>query len=209
MQAYNFFDQLRMHLVNNQRGYFIGAMVATIIVFLAMCLIFEDNGAKCWYLVIPFYNLYTKFRIIWRKSYFYVHLALSIIAFVAILAVAVTGFSIALSNTNSIGYGAMPNVAVSIIVTMMVGMAIWCICITIIGIIEILLEYNLSRTYKHDGLFTVGLILLPVIFYVIIAVQCIKFGVLNKIPTGRKVFMVVCVILLIALTVLPIYLHLV
>ena len=98
MQTNNYYDQLRMILANNQRGYFLGAMIATIIVFVATCLIYEDNDAKCWYLLIPFYNLYTKFRIFWNKNYFFVHLALSIVAFIAVLAVAVSAASIAFSN---------------------------------------------------------------------------------------------------------------
>ena len=208
MQANNYYDQLRMILANNQRGYFLGAMIATIIVFVATCLIYEDNDAKCWYLLIPFYNLYTKFKIFWNKNYFFVHLALSIVAFIAVLAVAVSAASIAFSNSNGIGYG-MPEIAASLIVTIMVSIIIWFICITIIGIIEIILEYHLSKTYNFDGLFTVGLLLMPVVFYTILGVKCIKSGVLNRIPTGRKVFIAVCVVLLIALTVIPLSAHII
>lgn len=208
MQANNYYDQLRMILANNQRGYFLGAMIATIIVFVATCLIYEDNDAKCWYLLIPFYNLYTKFKIFWNKNYFFVHLALSIVAFIAVLAVAVSAASIAFSNSNGIGYG-MPEIAASLIVIILVSVLIWFICITIIGIIEIILEYNLSKTYNFDGLFTVGLLLMPVVFYTILGVKCIKSGVLNRIPTGRKVFIAVCVVLLIALTVIPLSTHII
>lgn len=208
MQANNYYDQLRMILANNQRGYFLGAMIATIIVFVATCLIYEDNDAKCWYLLIPFYNLYTKFKIFWNKNYFFVHLALSIVAFIAVLAVAVSAASIAFSNSNGIGYG-MPEIAASLIVIILVSVLIWFICITIIGIIEIILEYHLSKTYNFDGLFTVGLLLMPVVFYTILGVKCIKSGVLNRIPTGRKVFIAVCVVLLIALTVIPLSTHII
>ena len=208
MQANNYYDQLRMILANNQRGYFLGAMIATIIVFVATCLIYEDNDAKCWYLLIPFYNLYTKFKIFWNKNYFFVHLALSIVAFIAVLAVAVSAASIAFSNSNGIGYG-MPEIAASLIVIILVSVLIWFICITIIGIIEIILEYHLSKTYNSDGLFTVGLLLMPVVFYTILGVKCIKSGVLNRIPTGRKVFIAVCVVLLIALTVIPLSTHII
>ena len=208
MQTNNYYDQLRMILANNQRGYFLGAMIATIIVFVATCLIYEDNDAKCWYLLIPFYNLYTKFKIFWNKNYFFVHLALSIVAFIAVLAVGVSAVSIAFSNSNGIGYG-MPEIAASLIVTIMVSVLIWFICITIIGIIEIILEYHLSKTYNFDGLFTVGLLLMPVVFYTILGVKCIKSGVLNRIPTGRKVFIAVCVVLLIALTVIPLSTHII
>ena len=208
MQTNNYYDQLRMILANNQRGYFLGAMIATIIVFVATCLIYEDNDAKCWYLLIPFYNLYTKFKIFWNKNYFFVHLALSIVAFIAVLAVAVSAASIAFSNSNGIGYG-MPEIAASLIVTIMVSIITWFICITIIGIIEIILEYHLSKTYNFDGLFTVGLLLMPVVFYTILGVKCIKSGVLNRIPTGRKVFIAVCVVLLIALTVIPLSAHII
>ena len=208
MQTNNYYDQLRMILANNQRGYFLGAMIATIIVFVATCLIYEDNDAKCWYLLIPFYNLYTKFRIFWNKNYFFVHLALSIVAFIAVLAVAVSAASIAFSNSNGIGYG-MPEIAASLIVIILVSVLIWFICITIIGIIEIILEYHLSKTYNFDGLFTVGLLLMPVVFYTILGVKCIKSGVLNRIPTGRKVFIAVCVVLLIALTVIPLSAHII
>lgn len=208
MQANNYYDQLRMILANNQRGFFLGAMIATIIVFVATCLIYEDNDAKCWYLLIPFYNLYTKFKIFWNKNYFFVHLALSIIAFIAVLAVGVSAASIALTNSNGIGYG-VPEIAVSLIITIMVGILIWFVCITIIGIIEIILEYHMSKTYNYDGLFTVGLLLLPVIFYTILAVKCIQSGVLNRIPIGRKVFIVVSTIILIALTVFPLSAHII
>ena len=136
------------------------------------------------------------------------HLALSIVAFIAVLAVAVSAASIAFSNSNGIGYG-MPEIAASLIVTIMVSIIIWFICITIIGIIEIILEYHLSKTYNFDGLFTVGLLLMPVVFYTILGVKCIKSGVLNRIPTGRKVFIAVCVVLLIALTVIPLSAHII
>lgn len=216
MQANNYYDQLRVYLTGVYRGYFIGAMIATIIVFVATCLIYEDNDAKCWYLIIPFYNLYTKFKIFWNKNYFFVHLALSIIVFISVLMVSVAGISLAFTIGENINnqYSGMQipqiaEIAPSLINIIAVGLIISFILLTVIGILEIILEYHLSKTYDYDGLFTVGLLLLPVVFYTILGVKCIKSGVLNRIPTGRKVFIAVCVVLLIALTVLPVYLRLI
>ena len=195
------------YVASIQRGYFIVAMVASIIIFISMCLIYEDNDAKCWYLVIPFYNLYTKFKIFWNKNYFYFHLIPFIIAFIAILTAGVVILSIVLSSLGGIGYEDATQIATSASITIAVGLIIWFICIMIIGILEILLEYHVSSRYGYDGLFTIGLLLIPVIFYAILGVKCINSGVLSKIPTGRKVFMIICTALLIAFTALPIYYH--
>lgn len=195
------------YVASIQRGYFIVAMVASIIVFISMCLVYEDNDAKCWYLIIPFYNLYTKFKIFWNKNYFYFHLIPFIIAFIAILTVGVVVLSIALSSLGGIGYEAATQIATSTSIAIIVGLIIWLICTMIIGILEILLEYHVSSRYGYDGLFTIGLLLIPVIFYAILGVKCINSGVLSKIPTGRKVFMIICTALLIAFTAIPIYYH--
>ncbi len=195
------------YVASIQRGYFIVAMVASIIIFISMCLVYEDNDAKCWYLIIPFYNLYTKFKIFWNKNYFYFHLIPFIIAFIAILAAGVVILSIALSSLGGIGYEAATQIAASTSITIAVGLIIWFICTMIIGILEILLEYHVSSRYGYDGLFTIGLLLIPVIFYAILGVKCINSGVLSKIPTGRKVFMIICTALLIAFTAIPIYYH--
>ena len=164
------------YVASIQRGYFIVAMVASIIIFISMCLIYEDNDAKCWYLVIPFYNLYTKFKIFWNKNYFYFHLIPFIIAFIAILTAGVVILSIVLSSLGGIGYEDATQIATSASITIAVGL-------------------------------TIGLLLIPVIFYAILGVKCINSGVLSKIPTGRKVFMIICTALLIAFTALPIYYH--
>ena len=195
------------YVASIQRGYFIVAMVASIIVFISMCLVYEDNDAKCWYLIIPFYNLYTKFKIFWNKNYFYFHLIPFIIAFIAILAAGVVILSIALSSIGGIGYEAATQIATSTSIAIIVGLIIWFICTMIIGILEILLEYHVSSRYGYDGLFTIGLLLIPVIFYAILGIKCINSGVLSRIPTGRKVFMIICTALLIAFTAIPIYYH--
>lgn len=199
------YNYLPPYWASLQRGYFIAAMVASIIIFISTCLIYEDNDAKCWYLVIPFYNLYTKFKIFWNKSYFYFHLIPFIVAFISLLAAGVMCLSLAFSSMGGIGYGAAEQVAASVAVIIVAGVLVCLICLTIMGIFEIILENHVSKTYDYDGLFTVGLILLPIIFYAILGIKCIKAGVLRRIPTGRKVFMIVCVVLMIALTVLPVY----
>ena len=193
------------YLSGVQRVYFIIAMVSAIIIFIANCLIYEDNDAKCWYLIIPFYNLYTKFKIFWNKNYFYVHLISFIVAFISILAAGVVILSVALTFYNNMGYGVASQIAPTMAVIIAVGTVIWFICTMIIGILEILLEYHVSSRYGYDGLFIVGLLLLPLIFYAILGGKCINSGVFRKIPTGRKVFMIICVLLLVAIMVLPIY----
>ena len=203
------YNYLPPYMANIQKGYFIGAMVATIIIFISMCLIYEDNDAKCWYLVIPFYNLYSKFKIFWNKNYFFFHLIPFIVAFISILSVGVVCLSMLLPYISTNGYEIGQQVIASAITTFAIGFVISLICITIMGVLEIILEYHVSRAYDYDGLFTVGLLFIPVIFYAILGIKCIKAGVLNKIPTGRKVFMFICVVLLVALTVLPFYLHII
>jgi hypothetical protein len=203
MQA-NAYSYLPQQFVGINRIYFIVAMVATIIVFLAKCLIYEDNDAKCWYLVIPFYNLYTKFKIFWNKNYFFFHLIPFIIAFISILAAGVVFISVALNQMGGTGYN-LSQVAVGALVIMVVGVCIWLLCVTIIGVLEILLEYHLSTTYGYDGLFTIGLLFLPVVFYIVLGVKCLQSGVLRRIPTGRKVFMIVWSMLLVAITVASVY----
>ena len=199
------YNYLPPYWASIQRGYFIGAMIAAIIVFISMCLMFEDNDAKCWYLIIPFYNLYTKFKIFWNKRYFYFYLVPFIIAFISLLAAGVTFLSVLISSMSGIGYSPTVEVAGTAALICVVGVGIWFICLMIMGILEIILDYYISKTYDYDGGFTVGLIMLPVIFYAILGVNCIKRGVFGRIPTGRKVFMFIIVALIIALAVLPIY----
>ena len=189
-----------------KRSVFFASTASFLIIFLSQCLMLEDNGAKCWYEIIPIYNVYTHFRVFWDKKYFWFYFIFSILGFTAFIGAIVFCISTAINATMVFGQQ-MPQTAMldKVLETLwypatalIVCLAIFFIFVVISGVFEILLTYNISKTYQYDGAFTVGLILLPIVFYAILGVKCFMKGVFSRIPTGRKIFMLVIVLLTIA-----------
>lgn len=189
----NYINDVVNFLIMTQKGQFIVSSVASILVFISMCLMLEDNREKCWSQIIPFYGTYVKYRAFWDKKYFWFTFIPGVISLISFISSVVLGVS-AYFNQQA-------GMAAQAVVVFIVSVAVYLISIAIVILFNIILTYNISKTYDYDGAFTVGLCFLPTIFYVILGIKCINKGVFKRIPTGRIVFMVIMVVLSVLLSV--------
>ena len=131
---------------------FVGASAILFIVYWALYIcgsfdIYEKFGESGWKSIIPLYNSWIEYKHTWNP-------------FVAILIWAlcvVSGVMLGAVMTSMVFGVVNPPLA---IVAMILGLAGW-----IIGIVG---NYKLARAFGHGGRFTVGLVLLPGIFRIIL-----------------------------------------
>ena len=139
------------------------ALVFYIFMIIAWWKIFEKAGEKGWKAIIPVYNLYISYKIVKMEIWFWVLLAISVIAGI------VFSVSGAYDSTGSINPGynwtANPGVLITAIVTGAV--AIWA---------EVLYAWRLSKAFGHGVGFTIGLIFLSPIFLLILGFGHSKFN---------------------------------
>lgn len=115
------------------------AIVICALYVISMWIMFKKAGDKGWKAIIPFYNIYTMYKLTWKKSMFWVMLALDIVA----------GIFIAIGQ----------------------AWAVWVALVVAIayGVICIIADYKIAKSFGHGIGFTFGLIFLGEIFYPIIA----------------------------------------
>ena len=152
------------------------------ILFVFTSFILEEKDVECWKQIIPFYNIYIWFKAFWKPKYFYIMLC-SFVGIYIFSIVAAASFT--RSNTNE-------NVISIISVIILVLVIIWYIALIVF---DIMLSHKISVSFGHGVPFTIGLILLNPIFMIVLGIQSLKNGVINKIPNGRKVFIVLWTIL--------------
>lgn len=116
-------------------------LIGVILMIVSMWVIFGKTGEEGWKAIIPFYNNYTLYKIVWDTKFFYISLGLMLGMFVC-----------------SIGasYSAM-------------FMLLYYICFLASMVIGILCEHKLSLSFGHGAGFTVGLVLLGIVFYPMLA----------------------------------------
>ena len=146
------------------------------IIFLVNSFILEEKDVECWKQIIPIYNIYIWFKTFWKPKYFYI-MMWSLIAIIVGLVIACTQGA---NRSNS-----------DIIISTALGILL----IIVLVIFDIILNNKISLSFGHGVLFTIGLILLNPIFMIVLGIQSLKNGVINKIPSGRKVFIVLWTIL--------------
>ena len=122
----------------------ISAVIASLIFYIVLVIanwkIFTKAGEAGWKSIIPIYNGYILYKISWKTSVFWITVVLALIGGIL----------------NGIGNP----------VTSVIGV-ILNIVVIVIGIMQ---SYKLSKAFGHAVGFTVGLVLLPPIFTLILGV---------------------------------------
>ena len=111
-------------------------LVIAILVIVAMWKIFQKAGEPGWKAIIPFYNSYTMYKIVWDTKFFWINFGLGVL----------TGIINLLPPLAFIGY--------------IVSIATF--------VIEVMLLNKLAKSFGHGTGFTIGLIFLPYVFFLIL-----------------------------------------
>lgn len=118
--------------------------------------IFTKAGNKGWKALVPFYNVYTLYKVAWKKKMFWVMIGAA--AFSGVVAGVVSGLGLHIPENLT-----------------WISAPVDLICWIVILVTEIRLQVKLAKAFGKGGGFAVGLIFLPVIFYPILAFGKAKF----------------------------------
>lgn len=140
---------------NSTYGFATGMGAGTIVITLAICIygvvcmwrIFEKAGEPGWKSLIPIYNMYMFYKIAWDGVYFF----LPIIGTVIVSLISALGARADSSTLSGIGGFLM------------------IILYVIIAVIAIIADVKLAKRFGKSTGFAVGLVLLSLIFYGILA----------------------------------------
>ena len=119
---------------------FVVCLVAAVIMVASMWKIFTKAGEEVCKAIIPFYNNYIIYKIVWDTKFFFISLGL------------ILGM-----------WFCMIGSSFSAIFTML-----YLACLIAGAVIGIMCDYKLSKSFGHGAGFTVGLIFLGIIFYPIL-----------------------------------------
>lgn len=127
-------------------------LAVVILMILSTWIIFRKAGQRGWKALIPVYSDYIFYKIAWKRRWFWINVLLSAIAF-AVAAIP--------------GGGTAEYYLITSIASTLLGIFIL--------IIEIIMHVKLAKSFRKDGGFAVGLILLPFIFFPILAFGSAKY----------------------------------
>lgn len=129
------------------------SIVTAVLTIIFMWKIFEKAGEKGWKALIPVYNAYTLFKLVWNTKMFW-----TVFAIIA-GAIALGTVAVAINNDD---FSAI--------------LAILCLLAVIpVFIIEIKVIFKLGEAFGKGPLFNIGLLFLSVIFYGILAFDDSKY----------------------------------
>lgn len=157
------------------------------VLFLFNSFVLEEKGVECWSQIIPVYNIYIWFKTFWKPKVFYIMLGSFAFMYFSSFAISVILINNNVDNNNFIQI-------VSIIYPIL--FIIWLIAYLVIGII---LNHKISVSFGHGVPFTIGLIFFNPIFMIVLGIQSIKNGVIDKISKGRKIFLILWTVFIILL----------
>ena len=141
------------------------AIVFYILLIIACWKIFEKAGEKGWKAIIPIYNIYTMFKIVNMKSWFWWSIIISICTSITFT---LNGFNpYTMTEAELIGYNYGANPAVIIALTILCIVEIY---------IAIVYAYRMSKVFGHGIGYTIGLILLPNLFWLILGFGKSKYN---------------------------------
>ena len=190
-----FSNYSQLGLANNdlllQKVYIIAIFLNAAITFWSVCMIYEKNGAKCWHQLIPFYGEYVLFKIFWKGKYFIAYLVSLVLFIVSCLLLYISSLNMDLYISEILSYKTETLFFVSILLILISFVSLFSI--------NLLLSYNMCKSYGYDGLFTLGMKFLPVIFFFILGIKSLKGWTFYKMPIGRKLFTVLTTILLLVI----------
>lgn len=139
------FDALWPQIAEFFGVYLVIALVIAVLEIVAWWKIFSKAGEKGWKSIIPFYNGYIQYKIVWDTKFFWIALLLPIVmTLLNVICGAVGGLLVWVSS----------------LVTVVGSVAL--------AVISIMLLYRLSQAFGHGVGFTLGLLFLQPIFILIL-----------------------------------------
>lgn len=127
-----------------------------ILLIIAWWKIFEKAGEKGWKAIIPIYNGYILYKISWKTMMFWIMLALGVVGSILM---SVGGVTVTADGAAAVSDAAAANPLV----------IIGCLFALAAGVIEIIQQYKLSKSFGHGIGYALGLIFLSPIFELILA----------------------------------------
>lgn len=140
--------------------FFLMVIAFYVLVVIASWKIFEKAGEKGWKALIPIYNIYILFKIVGMTTWFWVCLAVSIVA--QIVSVATTG-----NTTEEL----TPETSMNPMVILTV-----CVEVILFVVVEIMYAIRTAKAFGKGGGFAVGLFFLPNIFWLILGFGKAKYN---------------------------------
>jgi hypothetical protein len=140
--------------------FFLLVIAFYVLVVIASWKIFEKAGEKGWKALIPIYNIYILFKIVGMSTWFWVCLAVSIVAQVVL--VATTG-----NTTEEL----TPETSMNPMVILTV-----CVEAILFTVVEIMYAIRTAKAFGKGGGFAVGLFFLPNIFWLILGFGKAKYN---------------------------------
>ncbi len=162
------FDSMR-DVLNNLQGYSytvnafssminLAVLVLTVI---AYWMVFEKAGEAGWKALIPFYNEYILFKVSGKKDLFWWKLGAQILGIIASIVMVVAGVFLIMSlfgGDYGFSYGLFFGSCAVLALTGIAGL-----------ILRIFQCIGLTKAFGISGGYAVGLVLIPVVFYCILA----------------------------------------
>ena len=182
-------------------------VVAVVCVLVGIWKILQKAGENGWKAIVPFYGEYTLFKTFWERKWFWISLIPRSLSFVGVLILFLTFFYLIFSSGGALAGGILsiigiafvadPSAAEGIInghdssfseivsgvegakVTIFVWFAVLVLCLIFRFVLTIILKNKISKSFGKGAGFTVGLVLLAPVFYMILGcgkAEYRKFG---------------------------------
>lgn len=141
-------------------------MSTLILIFTIICrwLIYKKAGKEGWEAIIPFYCMYTKCKIAGKDKLFIAWLVLNIISWIPVIMLIPSFFEIVQAivyRDTGMVTGAVVTMVIACLVSILLSIPIL--------VLSILIEIGFGKAFNKSAGFIVGMILLPVVFYGIMA----------------------------------------
>lgn len=125
------------------------SLIAYIIQAVGLMAIFRKTGTPGWIAFIPILSQYKQFELFWSPTMFIATIGITMFN---------SGLSFAINLVKDVN-----NTGASIFV-IFVGLLSICLSLALI-VVNIVLQHRMAQAFGEGMLFTVGLVLLPIIFY--------------------------------------------
>jgi hypothetical protein len=134
------------------------ALMLVVLQVIAYWKLFQKAGQPGWKALIPVYSDYVLYGIAWKKTMFWIYLAVGIVS--SIPSMMLSSAVEVMAATGSATVLGVAGIALGLLLTLA--------CTVVVLVIEIMFCVHLSRSFGHGGGYAVGLLLLPTIFKLIL-----------------------------------------
>lgn len=133
--------------------------------------IFKKCGEKGWKAIIPFLDVYTKFKLFYKKRLFIVYLAIDIALYFsfAMFAVCTMEFMNYYDGGDPYNTAWISNIPMQLVNSTTTFFFMFLFCALIIFIFDTLLYFNMSKSFNKGIGFFIGLVFIDVVFLAILA----------------------------------------